>query len=525
MLLPLTFFFCGAMLLPWPGLQNDEALFARAVYGVGGTAYHVSVLKHQIPIMFLTYLGALKSWLLWPVLMIFGSNVWSVRIPALAGGAITVWLCFLLLHRIHGRRAAWVGAALLATDTSFVLTTCFDWGPVMLQHLLITAALLLGVQFYREQKNSFLAGCFFCAGLALWDKALALWLLSGIAIALLVLFFGELRQVFSLRRAGIAAGSLAAGAFPLLVYNLRHGFITFRSNAHLDFSEIAHKIHIMRITINGSALFGYVVNWPSAPSPRAAASGFALAASRIHGMFGDRLTNWMFPLWIVAGLLALWLLFTPVRRILLFAAIAFTIGWAQMVVTKAAGGSSHHTILLWPLPEIFIAVVLAEASRRIGRAGIALLTAAAAVLVVVNLLNLNQYVYQFARFGAATFWTDAMDDLPRELRATHAPSLCIIDWGLYDNLLAETRGRLPVLFAAGPFADPVITDGDRQEAIELLSKPGTLFISHTDDKQIFAGVNQHLDQIAHDAGFHKSSVITWSDGNGRPVYEGLAYSH
>jgi len=512
------------MLLPWPGLQNDEALFARAVYGVGGTAYHVSVLKHQIPIMFLTYLGALKSWVCWPVLMIFGPNLWSIRIPALIGGAITVWLCFLLLERIHSRRAAWVGAALLATDTTFVLTTCFDWGPVMLQHLLITAALLLGVMFYRQPRNTLLAACFFCVGLALWDKALALWLLSGIAVAVLVLYFRELRAVFTLRRAAIAATSTALGAFPLLVYNLRHGLITFRSNAHLDFSEIAHKIQIMRITINGSALFGYLVNWPSAPDPRAAVSGMALASSRIHGMSGDWITNWMFPLWIAAGVLAVWLLFTPVRRTLLFCLIAFVLGWAQMVGTKAAGGSSHHTILLWPLPEIFIAVVLAEASRRIGRAGLPLLAAAASMVVMVNLLNLNQYVYQFARFGAGTFWTDAMDNLPEELRATHARNLCIIDWGLYDNLLALTRGRMPVSFASGPFFDPVITGDDRQEALEMLSQPGTVFISHTDDKQIFAGVNQHLDRIAHDAGFHKSSVIAWPDRNGRPVYEALTYS-
>ena len=29
-----------------------------------------------------------------------------------------------------------IGGLLLATDTTFLLTTCFDWGPVVLQHFL-----------------------------------------------------------------------------------------------------------------------------------------------------------------------------------------------------------------------------------------------------------------------------------------------------------------------------------------------------------------------------------------------------
>jgi len=472
--------------------------------------------------MFLTYLGALKSWLCFPVLAAFGPNLWSIRIPAVAGGAITIWLFFLLLERVHSRRAAWVGTTLLATDTTFVLTTCFDWGPVMLQHLLLTAAMLLGVAFHRQRRNVLLAGCFFCVGLALWDKALSLWILSAMGIALL-LFPRELRGLFTFRRAGIAAASLVIGAFPLLVYNVKHHFETFRSNAHFDTSEIPHKIHIMRTTIDGDGLLGYLVNWPSSPAPRDAVSGMALAAAKLHAAAGDRLTNWMLPAWIAAGILSIWLLATPVRRTLLFCFIAFMLGWAQMVLTKGAGGSAHHTILLWPLPELFLGVVFAEASRRMGRAGAPLLAAAICVLTAGNLLNLNQYLYQFVRFGGTKFWTDAMDALPGELRGTHAPNICIIDWGVYDSLLALTRGEFPVSFVSGPFADPVETDDDRQQAQDLLSQPGTLFVSHTDDQQIFIGVNARLERLARELGYHKSAVVTWPDRNGRPVFEGLTY--
>jgi 4-amino-4-deoxy-L-arabinose transferase-like glycosyltransferase len=472
----------------------------------------------------LTYLGALKSWLCWGVLRAFGPNLWSIRVPALLGGAITVWLLFLLMERLHSRRAAWVAAALLATDTCFVLTTCFDWGPVMLQHLLLTAALLLGIDFYRRGDNRLLGGCSFFAGLALWDKALALWMLSGLLLALTLLCRRELAWLFTRRRALVALVWLVIGSSPLLVYNVRHGLITFRANTHLDFSEIPHKIHLMRLTIAGNALFGYLVNYSSAPDARTPASGVGYAAARIHQLTGDRETSWMLPAWGAAGILSVWMLFTPARRVLLFCLIAFGIAWAQMLITSGAGGSVHHTILLWPLPEIFIGVTFAEASRRLGHAGVPVLAVVVVALAAANLANVNQYVYQFARFGATKFWTDAMDALPAELEATHAREICIIDWGIYDALLALTSGRAPVEFVSGPFTDPVFTPEDRDQVLGMLSEPGLLFLAHTDDQQIFQGVNPRLEHAARDLGFHSSRLFVWPDGNGRPMYEAVSFS-
>jgi len=40
------------------------------------------------------------------------------------------------------------------------------------------------------------------------------------------------------------------------------------------------------------------------------------------------------------------------RRAVLFALIAMTVAWLQMAITANAGGSVHHTILLWPLPQL-----------------------------------------------------------------------------------------------------------------------------------------------------------------------------
>jgi uncharacterized membrane protein len=76
----------------------------------------------------------------------------------LLAGAATIWLFYRLLRRISGNRAAVFGCALLAADSTFLLTNTFDWGPVALQHLLLVGAILLLVVFYQDNR---LGGAFF----------------------------------------------------------------------------------------------------------------------------------------------------------------------------------------------------------------------------------------------------------------------------------------------------------------------------------------------------------------------------
>ena len=65
-----------------------------------------------------------------------------------------------------------------------------------------------------------------------------------------------------------------------------------------------------------------------------------------------------------------------------FRLIAMAVAWVQMAITANTGASVHHTILLWPFPQVVIAVSFASASRRLGRAGIPALAVTMAVLMV-----------------------------------------------------------------------------------------------------------------------------------------------
>src|ERR1035438_5173891 len=94
-----------------PGIEADEAVVVnRAIF------YFFS-----LPLMHFSYVGALKSWFYLALFAVVRPGPVSLRLPTVLAGAAAIWLFFLLLDRTISRRAAWIGAALLATDSMFVI--------------------------------------------------------------------------------------------------------------------------------------------------------------------------------------------------------------------------------------------------------------------------------------------------------------------------------------------------------------------------------------------------------------------
>jgi hypothetical protein len=513
-LLPLVFFALGLAVLPQTGLQNDEVLFATPIFHLpAASVSDIHVFHSQLPLMLLTYLGTLKSWLYFPILTLIRPAYLTVRLPVLATGSLTVWLFIWLLERTGGRTVAWVGGLLLATDTMFLFTTCFDWGPVALQHFLGLAGLALVFKFAREGRELALWCGFFCFGLALWDKALFVWLFSGLIVATIVVFPRELRSRSSLRNVGLAAAGLCVGALPLLVYNATSNLATFRGNSSFDFAQLPSRLHALRITWDGEILWGYMVHAPWSPgAPRASGTMLERMSAVVHSLAGFRYHNELEPAFWLALALGALLCFTPgftrARKTLLFCSIAAAVAWVQMAITKDAGWGAHHVVLLWPLPQWFLAVAFVEASHRLRwrRAGAVALVAATVFLAGENLLLTNEYFYQLANYGALGSWSDAIYQLSGEVGRIQSAHIVVDDWGIANALLVLHGGKLPLVMADGREWDRArLSDG--------------VWIGHTPEYQQRAGANDRIVQAARSAGFEKRIIETVPDRNGRPVFE------
>src|SRR4029077_14767482 len=110
------FILLAILYIPYAGIQADEALFSAPLFPHINKDLRLPRLPHHIPLMVMTYIGSLKTLLYWPIFRIAGSNPWTLRLPVVLLGAITIFFFFNLARVSGGARAAAIGAFLLATD-------------------------------------------------------------------------------------------------------------------------------------------------------------------------------------------------------------------------------------------------------------------------------------------------------------------------------------------------------------------------------------------------------------------------
>jgi len=491
----LLFLLLGQVFIPRLGVEADEAVFANPFFAPRDELRTLQIGHSHFPLMVMDYIGTFKTLIYRPMVRTFEMNVWTLWEPMLAAGGLTIWLFYLLLRRSAGERAALAGCSLLAFDSIFLLTTCFDWGPVALRHLLVTAGMLFLVMFAQTRKDLWLMAGFCSFGLAMWDKAVAVWMLSGIVLAGALVFWRQIRPLITRSRITVAALAFLLGSLPLVVYNARSHGSTLRNEDHAGSGNVQDKALILLETLRGQGLFGYLTAEDAdTPEPHHPERALQRTAFQV--------TDWMHhprhSLMLYGLILAIVLApfaGSAARRGVAFALVAMGIAWTGMVLS-GGGGAVHHTILLWPLPALAMAVAFAGASRRFGLAGLALVVV---LLAASQFAVTSEYYVQMVRNGATGSWTDAIFPLAESVKAPPAKQVFCVDWGILEGLRFLSKGRLPLRQAYGAIA--------KAEAAAMVSDPANIFIGHT--KNAFTA----------ESGYSRQVLTVISDGYGRPTFE------
>jgi 4-amino-4-deoxy-L-arabinose transferase-like glycosyltransferase len=508
----------GCALIPYAGIQMDEALFAGPYYQPVQREFRLRLFHHNIPLMVMTYIGTLKTLVYWPLIAIFRSDfqahplhaAWVLRLPTVLAGALTVWLFFYLAKRSVGLRTAVIAVLLLGSDPTFLITNTFDWGPVALEHLLLVTGCLFLVRYAQDREQRDLPLGFFFLGLALWNKAVFVWALAGLIGAVLSVFGHQLPKMVTRRQIAIAAAGFLIGSLPFVIYNGHRRAETFRTNAHLDPRIAPAKFIHVRGALGGQGLFGYLVSEEFTDNPKPPATLRGRAAVFIREHLGEHRSGGM-EYAAALALLAfpLWWRSRAARFCLVFCAVA----WLFMASTRDAGASIHHTVLLWPFPQLFVAIAISSIRWRWLAASICLL------LVAMNLLVVNQYIVQFERNGADGPFTDAIYPLSAALPDIPGQTIYVLDWGIQFPLDILHDGRLHMNSANEPFMTDTFSDWGKGAASRMFADRRGLFIAHTEKRENFDGVRKRFDRSANAAGCHEDSLQTIPDSNGRPVFE------
>ena len=538
----MLFLALSVFLIPYAGIQEDEALFTTPLYLHIGNEFRVRILHHDVYMMVISYIGALKTALFVPIFSLFGANAWSLRLPVVLLGAGTVFVFYFIAEQSAGRWAALLAALLLATDPVFLLTNTFDWGPVAVEHILLVTGVFCVARANRSEgtmasrpisphgplpggllrlarsgsERKYLILGFLCFGLALWDKAVFVWALAGLTAAGLLVFWPELSKMATRSNLRTAAAAFLVGILPLVVYNVRHKSATLRENAHFDPRGPIHKWTQLENALNGSSLFGYMVSEEWRPNPKPAATCIGRASVWLRDRLGERRSTglyYVFSLLVIA--VPLWWTLRAAR----FSLVFMTVTWLAMALTRDAGGAAHHVVLLWPFPILFLATGVGRAFRAHRRVWRLLAAYAAAALIAMNLVVLNQYVAQFERYGPSETFTDGIYPLSDDLTAFAGRPVYVIDWGMANPLAFLHQGRLNLKFGSGPLMDDSPSEAQQKAVRAMIANPGAVFVAHIAGEEMFPMVNERLDRVAASLGFRKELLQTAADSNGRPRFE------
>lgn len=499
----LAFVAAGMLFVPRLGIEADEAIVANGLYAHGAAWYSWKIAGWEIPVMLISYLGALKTWFYSVVFLFAPPRPITLRLPMLLFAAATLWLFFDLLDRTIGRRAAWIGMLLLATDTSYLLLNMADYGPVTLQFVFKLAALVLLVRFHQGGDRRALGAAFFLLGLGLWDKAIFAWPLFGLAIAAVAVFPRDLRKHCTAANLGIAGAAMLAGALPLVIYNIARPLETLRANAHVELTDLPHKTEILEQTMEGYVLFGILTAVEPGPQPGEPRHWYQTLSFAVSRGAGGPRRNIM--VWAAAasvlGVAFLWK--SPARKPILFGSIACAGAWLPMLLSAGAGAGAHHAILLWPFQLLPVAAVLAR------------VPAVPAVLVTMllcgwNLAVTNQYYTELIRFGPAVRWTDAMDLLERYLTDLHANRIVGVDWGILETMNLQSEGALPMDYA---------NTASDQAMQELLADPSNVYVGHASPFAVHPQERASLENFAQRHQYQEEPITTIQDRNGRPTFD------
>jgi 4-amino-4-deoxy-L-arabinose transferase-like glycosyltransferase len=526
--------------LSLPGLQYDEVLFTNAALGdVDGTFvdWKIRVFHRTIPLMLMSYIGALKALIYAPIFRFIGMNALTARLPVVLLGLASLILTYALLRRMLGTRTALVTLILLAADPSFIFSVKLDWGPVALMMVLKAASLYLLWRWLEGGNKGFLLAGSFLLGLGVYDKITFTWYVVGLLIALPCCFWRELKSRMNWREMSLSMLAFAIGCSPLIVFNLTHWMQTFHGHGITIGrwgESLSYRYNLFCTTLGGGAVYDFVnhldVGNYTALAQKGHTGGLDAFLSALAGLpLRSTLMPQLFVLSLM-GLLLLWLF----KRLASARAIAFfLIQFAVAVVFNYLSDEAtgpHHTIMVYPIPHILIGyclmelIRLGEARGRLIKLGLMFSSCFCLIALVISQVVIDaRYVWSFQVKGGVRYWSDAIYELARYADSRPDKNYLLMDWGFNSQLLLLSRGKIHK--EESYFSIKDARDDEKLDRMQsYLRLPSSLLVFHAPPFETFP-LLEIFEKSARRTGLLVNQVKTFHQRDGAPVYYIYEISH
>lgn len=423
------------------GLLYDEALFVNAALG-GIDENFVYQRLGGVPVLLMSYIGALKAWLFAPIFALWGVTVETIRVPALLIMATSLYVYGRLAGALFGRFLGLVLLVLLATDPPLFFASRIDLGPNAIMSLAKALALLLFFAWLRRPTNARLVGLLVCLALGVFDKLNFVWFVLALAAASLVFHRRVLR---GLRRTSPGSWLLVAVPAGFLVYFAFSRILPLFRNYEgsstgvpiLSWDRLIHVQMVLERTLSGEAFRAILFKDP----PVATSLWAPLVASAccmvvlVIALSTGRRPKRALPI-------------PPWASVVFFLVLA-SVTLLQIFVTRQATGP-HHFFAVYPDGHFLVvsAVFLTIRSlpSAVSRAVSFFIVVAVGGLVVLQAERTSEYLDRTMDPGDFANWSSpAIYDLARNVEEREPDRIVSAEWGLHNQLFAlappERRAR------------------------------------------------------------------------------------
>ena len=419
------------------GYQYDEALYVEsAVFLLHGTGTSPPPFVHEAaawlpvggrswPLMIIPYVGTVKAFTALPLFAAYGVSAETARFAGVVLGALGIAGLVALI----GSRAGLLGGSLvgllLAVHPSYLDFTVFDNGGVSVWMGAMGLGSLALMSHLRRRSGASALFLGIALGLGVWARANVVWLAASVVLAILLVY--GLRAVPPASHVvTILAGALI-GALPLILYEFRSAFATFRFMAYtrqsLSGDLIASRLRGLAEVMIADAEQRGIWGGPPLPAWQLGVGAVLVACGLLCGVLpagSDPDTG-------------------RVRRVYGLSAAILT----AILLTSRLGIGQHHLVAVVPLVLAALVLLVMELSRRSRRA-ILPLSAVGTGLAVLWLSWYARIEGGLSRTGGQGVFSSALNSLADHLSAhpVRPETLKILNWGFQNNLYVLTSGTV-----------------------------------------------------------------------------------
>jgi hypothetical protein len=495
-----------------PGLYYDEAVFAGLAkdFIVGQKRLHmpgcerVTVLNRPFPVFVQPYIGALKSWLFIPAFSLFGANLAVSRLTTAFLASLAILFFMLGVRKWLGTGPAILSGIMLALDPAWFFLGILDWGAAVPALLCRCLAFYLGSVWWQNRSVVSLMFAGFFLGLGVFNKIDLLVFIAATGTAALCFYARDLWQTVR-SRWWAAAVACVAFFLPIAITLPRMGkVLTVAEQTPSLTGELGEKLHTFLALYDGSYFYrlmdvgGLFDNMYSQPAvayvPLLPVLVIALVAVAFFTRDKHRLR--------AIGFLLTSLLLTTAGVLLLPGAVRI-----------------HHAILIFPFPQLIIAVAFAflwNDHRRAFARRVVRSTAAISlfILFATQVHAIARTEKLITETGGRGRWSNALDRFCADNKDRPDVVIASLDWGFNEQLAFLTDApQLVEPFWAFP--------AYKGNLPPLPSRSQYIYLVHSPEYSLFRYDVGYLQELQSNG--ENVDIQSYSDREGRTVFYTLRF--